>query len=351
MRILLGLAFTVVVACGGQLLDSTPPPPSSDASATSDADDASTTTPHPPVDCSNLGSCLDGGCNTAPPQDPIALVVGQKGDMTGLATDGTNVYWAVDQAVGFIRSCSTNGCTAPTDYANTLNPFAVSVVGSTVYWFDGPEGAVKKCAGGATCPNPTVVLTGLWNPWNTFAVGDGRVFFAVMGGSLQSCSVDGCGGAYTTVAPMGQLDTIAVGGSTVYWRDGKSDDVRACDGTSCPTPTIVAAKQGTFGGIAANACAAYWPNFDNGSVMMCAAGGCSNGPTTLASNQFFSSNGPIAVDDSGVYWASTQGILTCELGGCAQPRLLAKTTGAFAIALDGSNVYWATPGAVWKVSK
>ncbi|HSQ62231.1 MAG TPA: hypothetical protein VLM85_03415 [Polyangiaceae bacterium] len=248
-------------------------------------------------------------------------------------------------------ACSTSGCGGqPSVYAGSQpNPLAVLVDGAMVYWLDGPNGAIMKCATGS-CSAPATVLSGLWNPWNTFGAGDGQVFFAVMGGPLTSCSENGCNG-YTTIAPIGSLGAVAVGGSTVYWRDYSSGDVLACDATSCTSATTLASKQGVFGGIAANACGAYWTVSQTGAVVMCPSTGCPNGPITLASGTL-SGTRPIAVDASGAYWASADGIVSCPLGGCAQPRLLAKGTGSTtAIALDASNVYWATKGAVWKVSK
>ncbi len=350
------LTFVVVTlfGCGGELaVDHIPPYDGGavDASAEGggDAAQAHDSGPPKPLDCSHVASCLDGGCDAAPPQQPIALVKGQP-NVTGVATDGTNVFWAANQAVGSIMECASAGCGGtPSVFGSALNPLAVAVDGASVYWLNGPSGAIMKCSASG-CGAPTSVLSGLWNPWNTFGVGDGHVYFAVMGGPLQSCPESGCT-AYATLAPVSALGAVTVGGANVFWRDGNGD-VLACDAVSCVSPTKLASGQGGFGGIAANACAAYWTNTLTGSVMTCPSTGCANGPIALASGQSSFGPGPIAVDDSGVYWASGSGIMTCELGGCAQPRIVALPVGsATAIALDASNVYWATKGAVWKVSK
>ncbi len=345
------MAFVFAIGCGGELL-AVPPPPPEDAAAdvAPDAAPIVDASPPKPLDCAHPASCLDGGCSDAGPQPAIALVQGQP-DVTGLVTDGANVYWAVNQAIGAIMACSTSGCGGvPFPLAlSQPNPIAIAIDGATIYWLDGPNEQIRKCPTSG-CAAPGIVLAGLFNPWNTFGAGDGQVFFAAMGGPFSSCPESGCA-AYTTIAPVGSLGAVAVGGSNVYWRDSSTGDVLACDAISCASPTVLASGQGGFGGISANACGAYWTVANTNTVMTCPSTGCPNGPITFASGTL-SGTRPIAVDDSGVYWATVDGIVSCELGGCAQPRLLAKATGsASAIALDASNVYWATKGAVWKVSK
>lgn len=355
------LSVLVLVGCGGQLASESGGPPIDDAAASDVVVDASsdsvveTGKPPAPIDCNALPQCLDGGCASASPQAPVALAQNQP-DVSGLATDGARVYWAVDSAMGFIRGCATTGCNdAPFTYAQTLNPFWVAADGPAIYWFEGPSGTIFECAGGPTCTSSTKVIAGLFNPWNTFAVGGGRVYFALMGGPLVSCPADtGCTGGYASakvIAPVAQLDSVAANASTVFWRDG-TGSVLACDAVSCATPTKLASQQDGARGIATSACAAYWTSASASSVMMCPASGCSSGAITLASGQSFQWPAPIAVDDSGVYWASAAGIMQCDAGGCAEPRLVAASVGnATAIALDATNVYFATSGAVWKVPK
>jgi hypothetical protein len=355
MRKIVGLLL--VVGCGGRIAGESGSPPIVDgatpiADASSEAADAGK--PPAPVDCNDLPQCLDGGCASAPPQTPIALVQKQF-DVSGLAQAGNEVYWAVDNAMGFIDGCATAGCDdAPFTYAQTFNPFWVAADGPTIYWFEGPSGTIFKCAAGDACTSPAKVIAGLFNPWNTFGVGGGRVYFSVMGGPLVSCPDTGCTGGYASarvIAPVSELESVAATASTVYWRDG-SGSVRSCDAASCVTPATLSSSSDVARGIATSACAVYWTSAGTSSIMTCPASGCGAGPITLASNQSIVSPGPIAVDDSGVYWATTEGIMQCDLGGCAQPRVVATSAGnATAIALDAANVYFATKGAVWKVSK
>ena len=297
----------------------------------------------------------DGGCpvSTAQAQTPTPLA--QKlPDVSGLATDGSNVYWANDTSIGSVEECATSGCNGtPSAYAQTLNPFWVAADASTIYWFEGPSGTIFKCAGGVACTSSTKIISGLFNPWNTFGVGGGRVYFAVMGGPLVSCPIVGCSGGLssaTVIAPVGQLASVAATLSTVAWRDG-TGSVFSCDPTSCGTPTTISSQPDAARGVAANASGVYWTNAPANAVMMCPASGCGSGATTVASNQTIASPGPIAVDDSGVYWATSAGIMQCDPT-CCVPRVVATGIGnVTAIALDASNVYFATKGAVWKASK
>jgi hypothetical protein len=311
------------------------------------------------VNPTDAGVEAEAGCPSPPsPQTPEPLA--QKvPDVSGLATDGNIVYWAEDSAIGSVVGCATTGCGGtPSTYAQTLNPFWVVADAPSIYWFEGPSGTIFKCLGGSTCTSSTKIISGLFNPWNTFAVGGGRVYFSVMGGPLVSCPDTGCTGGLssaTVIAPVGQLASVAATASTVAWRDG-TGSVFSCASSGCATPTTISSQPDSARGIAANAAGVYWTNAPANAIMMCPASGCTNGATTLASSQSIVGTAPIAVDASGVYWSTTDGIMQVDPSGCAPPRLVGTYVGIVtAIALDAANVYFATKVAtqisVWKVSK
>jgi hypothetical protein len=112
-------------------------------------------------------------------------------------------------------------------------------------------------------------------------------------------------------------------------------------------------------GIAVNSTGVYWTNYGDpsqeggtgtpGSVMTCALGGCAQ-PTVIASGEDVSWG--IALDSTSVYWTTTREVRKCPIGGCCDvgsascisPITLAVYQGdtSAILAVSSKLVYWTT---------
>jgi hypothetical protein len=184
---------------------------------------------------------------------------------------------------------------------------------------------------------------------------------------LFKCSLGGCNGAPTVLAP-GFAYALTVAGSSAYWTTYDQTQIMECPTGGCASPTMLAALAGNEPptGIAVDATSIYWA-VQLGAVMKCAIHGCSNSLTSLVAGlrdptpgvtppgggpaSAVSELGQIALDDTSVYVVDTYGsglgrILKCSKSGCNNnPTTLASgLNGAVGIAVDADNVYWAETG-------
>jgi hypothetical protein len=195
-----------------------------------------------------FGCAIDGcdpGADAAPsvlwstPQDPnIASIV-------GVALDTSNAYFA-STINGTILTCPLTGCGgAPTVLspdslmadAGQLLPWRLATDEANVYWdltryetnLAGPaEGQVLACAKAGCNGSPTVLASGLRNPWGLVTDGT-NVYFLEHGdtrtanakdGRVAKCAVTGCSNQPTVIADnVSYPHSIAVDSAYVYWTD------------------------------------------------------------------------------------------------------------------------------------
>jgi hypothetical protein len=116
----------------------------------------------------------------------------------------------------------------------------------------------------------------------------------------------------------------------------------------CPfggSPSTLVSDPYLPGQIAVDSTNAYWiDQNDPPMIMSCSVGGCAQPNTVIVlSMPFSASPDGIAVGPQGVYWtdASAGTVMRCPLNGSCQPTLIAAgEADPKDIGLDSTNVYW-----------
>ena len=179
-----------------------------------------------------LMKCAKTGCNNR----PTVLASGSWDDasardrLEGIVSDGTNVYWAANNA---ILSCAVNGCdNQPAQIVSPVSgtpPWSISVNATRVFGAsaDGVFAcALGGCIDSSDAGNP--VDSGgpeyLWAGSVTAVAIDSTTVFWNSYGAMLSCAIGGCNGTPRLLtSPTGEwpfVGQIAVDQANVYWALG-----------------------------------------------------------------------------------------------------------------------------------
>jgi hypothetical protein len=227
------------------------------------------------VDPGSVMGCSETGCpDGATLYSPAGGGVDGGENMSGLAVDGTYLYWVNVSTVGSktvfggLYQCVPGECAGTlTELGRTTGfPFVVVVDGSHVYWIDSGPNEVLRCSlpscGGnpqifakivGAAPGEPINFSGLAlygdNVYWTAGVADGGVF---------TCPKSGCSGGATTVA-SGQNDPafVAVDDSGVYWANSAGGSIMHCALSGCAKPTVLASAEAPYA-IALDAVSVYF---------------------------------------------------------------------------------------------
>ena len=305
------------------------------------------------------GTARDGGTATA-----------------GITDDGSVGDWP-DGGQGMASAIFGAIAIGSTPAGHSVDVLAVD--DTNLYWTDRGGGWVMYCPKNA-CTNITVLAENQGGPYG-IAVDATNVYWANFnGGQVMKCAIGGCNGQPTALATgQNNPSLITTDGMNVYWTNagatecttgtcsgptmtGAGGGVAQCAVGGCSDgPTVLASDTGDPAGIAVDATSVYWAGFTSGRVMTCAIGGCSGAPTVVASGQ--SAPYAVAVDGANVYWTNWGSdwnttasdpatLMACAKGGCgnAPTTLSSGTFGqGFGIAADGAAVYWTDGHQVMKV--
>jgi hypothetical protein len=240
------------------------------------------------------------------PKGGGAVVTLASGDrLSGIAVDGTNVYWVAgtsDGSSGAIMKVPSGGGTATLLDSREGTPTHLAVDGSYAYWVEQMEGSIVRMPLSGGAPE-TVASVDL--PWQ-FTLTDTDVYW-LDNGLMKAPKA---GGTPVALTPMDHqffsLPTagLAVDATTVYFTSGPPAGTSGVD--AVPS-----------GG---------------GAVTLLAAG-----PQP-------SSGGPIAIDATRVYWADGSAVYAAPLAGGAVTTLAVGQQNVDAIAVDATRLYWLVNG-------
>jgi hypothetical protein len=99
-----------------------------------------------------------------------------------LVVAGGYAYYA--DGYSAVYACPLTGGTASTYYLDSMEPSTVATDGINLYWTEAtyPTGSIQKCALGATCTTPTLVVSGIQEVGD-IAVGAKEIFWVSSGSS------------------------------------------------------------------------------------------------------------------------------------------------------------------------
>lgn len=204
---------------------------------------------------------------------------------------------------------------------------------------------------------PTVIAVGggsvYWLNLGRLSDPNTKTFAPYTGGTIQKCSVTGCGGepatVVTNITNYPGRTPFAVQADAVYWgtrvEDGSSYIV-SCGTGGCLTPIrfSVFAQASALVTDAANL---YWTTGETG-LSGCALSDCVPRTLSAESNTGDAGNDRLVADDTDVYWINGRDILKCDKRGCgtASPAVpqsaLTSKSQPFDIAVDDQYIYWTT---------
>ncbi len=304
-----------------------------------------------------LAECGDAGDASITPASVPQLLIGGLGNLPGIVSDNTNVYFVDNDA---IRYCALGGCggigtmllRAPgrditsqltldgtsllygdsvfgasgsirvaasrpdsggnsQPIATTPNtPQALILCGDRVCWIDRPsagQARVLSCPRVAcTLPTPLMQVDPLTWVSAGALTSDGTKVYAISNNAIISCPITGCGGPPTVVNYSLNVHGLAFYDGKLYWvtNGGQTNGSLArCDPATCTFPEIMATNLPTPWNVAVDASGIYWTSAGNpGQVLKCDQGNCKP-YTVLASGQ--PQPTLITIDDTHVLWVNT----------------------------------------------
>lgn len=239
---------------------------------------------------------------------PSTLVTGSTGRntqfVTGLAVDGTHLYWTEwSNSVGHVLKCTLPACKdepvdmvayGTADGESISRPISVVIDSANAYWLDN-----RVCSCSLGCAGAALDQLTPYQASNGLPTGlvrqDSRLYWLTAdaspsngSGSIQSCALPGCaGGPQVVAAGLVNPNGLTVTADAVYWTS------------------------------------ATYPDDGEGKVLRCGLPDCPGGPTIVQSHV----QRPIstAVAKNLLLWGASDGVYACELPGCSTATMLART--------------------------
>lgn len=299
--------------------------------------DAASDVDEPPETC-------DGPC-------PPETIIDGLHQVTALAVDATNVYYAIESGpTGDVWQCAKSGCNGAPIRLGPGRSLHLVVADGRVYWGDFSEGKVVACAIGGCDEAPTTLVSNQTQIRGLAT--DGVDLFWNTDGAVRKCPRATCSDATTKDLVTTGVIAISLDATQgrVVWPDVTKKQLLSCPTSgACANPLVLGAGThdvSVYGG------KALWTNAK--VISECEVTGCDGSPRTIGSSS--SPSHPVS-DGVHVYWRDDflDQILRCPVSGCAPgPDIIAtKQRGQpdSEIATDGKYVYWTTTKGVYRLRK
>lgn len=244
--------------------------------------------------------------------------------------------------------CSEGVCAPSVVASNKARPSGIATDGSHVYWTNAAaSGSVMKVPlrGG----KPMTLAGSLTSP-DGIAVDESHVYWTSSSGSVMSAPRDG-GKPSTLAQKQDQPTSITARGGSVYWTNqtgaGSVMKVKASGDSAKPIVTGVNMPCG----VAVDDQSVYYTSYGSGTVSRVGLEG--GKPSVLANGQAFPCN--VAVQGASLFWVNTgrpASVMRADLASGTVKALVSNIAAPSGVATDGRHVYWTTTdkaGAVLRV--
>ena len=315
-------AAAATIACSSDSFSGAPTDAGSDASGGDDggagADGA----------LDDAGGKGDGGgrsdpCGDAATGAPAVIAAGQP-NPASIAADSTGVYWSTAVADGGVwivaPGCDPGAARAVVDQQPVAGPV---LVGPQRVVFTTPAqqiGVVTKPIG---APPSFEASPRLYEPSVVALSPDGQsLYLGVAAGGVLVCDLGGCNDTEVelTYPTAPQPVALAADGALVAMvgqvDGGFGPSVCAAAGINVDTRTLVTEPTGTGGSVALSPTRVYWTNTAAGTVSSVGRDG--SGVAVLATGE--SSPGAITLDDTYVYWTTSDSVHRARVDGTTPPK-------------------------------
>ena len=161
---------------------------------------------------------------------------------TGLATDGTSLWWSLDTGAGSVRTATLASGVASTKVSGAaiVNPKRVAITGSYIVVADagtsGTNGSIYRTdLNGA---NQTPLATGLAPTWGLCVDATHAYFTTNLDNKVFSVPLDASAGATTLSSTEAYPWDIVCDGSDLYWANSGNGQVRKMAKTGGAVTTV-----------------------------------------------------------------------------------------------------------------
>jgi HYR domain len=213
----------------------------------------------------------------SPTNAATAIVNPTAGRPRDVLVTATNLYWPNVDA-GTIQRSDLNGGSVSTLYTGLSGPSGLATDGTYIYWTNGQAGGTtigRALLNGSTASPDNSFITGAAVPIG-LAVSGGFIYWANYDGQgIGRATLNGAGaatGINQTYINTGGIYSygLDVNGSTIYWAtysSPTSTTVSKAD-LSAATPTPVSFTTGATGpvGVTSDSTYLYWSNFGDGTI-------------------------------------------------------------------------------------
>ena len=282
------------------------------------------------------------------------LATNQGSNISGVAVDAENVYWATFTS-GTVATCPKAGGAVRVLASGESGPLGIGVWGRDVYWTSFSGGTVTRY--NLDSAARTVLATGLPSGLGGGST-DGTSIYLTSLYANEIYRMPIGGGALTTLA-TGQAYPVltAIDQQHAYWANGDSGRITRAPRAGGTAEVFVTDRYGTDG-VAVDDRYVYWTNYETGVIyrrakasLVCRVGraDCDGNPANGCEVDLSTSSAHCGV------CGRSCGAGACSSGACGPFRLTALSgCRATALEADGANLYAGTfgygcPASIWLV--